>query len=35
MAISNSERVGKTLEVFDRGVRPYIRREMELVHKDS
>lgn len=34
MAISNSERIGKALEIFNRAVRPYVRREMESVHKD-
>ena len=34
MAISNSERIGKALEIFNRALRPYIQREMESVHKD-
>ena len=35
MAISNSERIGKALEVFNRALRPYIQREMESVHNDQ
>jgi predicted AAA+ superfamily ATPase len=34
MAISNSERIGKALEIFNRALRPYVRREMEAVHND-
>jgi hypothetical protein len=33
MAISNSERIGKALETFNQAMRPYVRREMEAVHK--
>ncbi|CAN5556162.1 hypothetical protein BH24GEM3_BH24GEM3_19820 [soil metagenome] len=33
MAISNSERIGKALKTFNQAMRPYVRREMEAVHK--
>ncbi len=35
MSISNSERIGKTLELLNQALRPYIEREMQSVHKDQ
>lgn len=35
MAISNSERIGKALELLNQALRPFIEREMHAVHKDQ
>ena len=34
MAITNSERVGKALELLKDGLRPYIERELKATYKD-
>src|SRR5438477_454077 len=34
MAQSNLERVGRTLELLNQGLRPFIEREMQAVYKD-
>ena len=35
MAITNSERVGKALELLKDGLRPYVEREMKATYKDK
>ena len=34
MAITNSERVGKALELLKDGLRPYVERELKATYKD-
>ena len=34
MAITNSERVGKALEILKDGLRPYVERELKATYKD-
>jgi hypothetical protein len=34
MAITNSERVGKALDVLKDGLRPYVERELKATYKD-
>ncbi len=35
MALSNNDRIGRTLELLNEALRPYIQREMEAVHKQQ
>ena len=35
MAITNSERVGKSLELLKDGLRPYVERELKATYKDK
>ena len=34
MAITNSERVGKALDLLKEGLRPYVERELKATYKD-
>jgi len=34
MAITNSERVGKALDLLKDGLRPYVERELKATYKD-
>ena len=35
MAITNNERVGRTLDLLKTALRPFIERELRAVHKDN
>src|SRR5260370_23576016 len=35
MAITNNERVGRTLDLLKSGLRPFIERELRAIHKDN